>query len=441
MKRKTKNNHFTIETRIIIEEELDKETSVTNISKKLFRDRSNIGREIDKHKVIKFPTSFNRNNPCKFFSTCSNRYLECFKTCTNFIEFNPCERLKSSPHVCNGCNKRNCTHVKYYYNAKEADSQYLENLVKSRSKMHYSELELNTLNNDFYNLVIQTKSIYHSLRVINSMGFNFKIKTIYRQIKQDLLKLKNTDLPRANSKKKEKEKEKEKTYKRDINGHTYEDYNEYKDKHPLAIEWQMDCVQGIQGKEEPVLLTLQIVSIKFLFIFIINRQAADDVLNKLKEFKEYFNTRKFNKLLEILLTDNGHEFIKLDELMKLLNKTNIFYCHPYSSCEKGSIENNHELIRRVIPQGVSLSCYTQEEINLLCSNINSLFRGELGGKCPFDLVNEYISSDILNKLGLKKIEPKDVTLIPELLGDKNVNNITKYLSKPDIKKAHIKFKN
>lgn len=89
---------------------------------------------------------------------------------------------------------------------------------------------------------------------------------------------------------------------------------------------------------------------------------------------KYFDVEAFNKLLEILLTDNGHEFIKLNELSTLLPKTNIFYCHPYSSCEKGSIENNHELIRRVIPQGVSLKVYTQNEINKLCSNINSLFR-------------------------------------------------------------------
>lgn len=186
---------------------------------------------------------------------------------------------------------------------------------------------------------------------------------------------------------------------------------------------------------------MQIVEIKFLFIFIINKQTADAVLEKLKEFKECFSIRKFNKLLEILLTDNGHEFIKLNELLVLLPKSNIFYCHPYSSCEKGSIENNHELIRRVIPQGVSLKCYTQNEINLLCSNINSLFRKELEGKCPFDLIDKYISIETLNKLGLTHIEPKEVTLIPELLGEKNVTNINKHLSKAEIKKAHIIFKN
>lgn len=438
MKRTTKNTHFTIETRLFIEEELDKGTSITDISKKLFRDRSNIGREIDKHKTIKFPTSFNRNNPCIHFNTCSKRYFECFKTCINFVESNPCEKLNSSPHVCNSCSKKQCIHVKYYYNAKEANAQYLDNLIKSRSKIHYSNLELNILNNDFYNLVIQTKSIYHSIKIINLKGFNFNIKTIYRQIKQGLLRLQSSDLPRTNNKRKNFEIDK--SYKRDVSGHTYEDYEKYKLNNPQAIEWQMDCVQGIQGKEEPVFLTLQIVEIKFLFIFIINKQTSTAVLEKLKEFKEYFNIQKFNKLLEILLTDNGHEFIKLDELSSLLPKASIFYCHPYSSYEKGSIENNHELIRRVIPQGVSLKCYTKNEISLLCSNINSLFRKELDGKCPFDLINKYVSTEILNKLGLTYIEPEKVTLIPELLGEKNINNINKYLSKAEIKKAHITLK-
>lgn len=439
MKRKNKHTHFTIETRLFIEEELNNGSTITEISKKLFRDRSNVGREIEKHKITRFPSSFNRNNPCKYFYTCSKHYVGCFKTCTNFIELNSCEELNSSPHVCNGCTKRYCTHVKYYYNAKEANAQYLDNLVKTRSKMHYSETELNVLNNDFYNLVIQTKSIYHSIKVINSTGFNFNNKTIYRQIKSGLLRLKTSDLPRTNIK--VETKEITKSYKRDITGHTYEDYEKYKNNNPTDIEWQMDCVQGIQGKDEHVFLTLQIVKIKFLFVFIINQQTADCVLEKLTEFKQCFNVRKFNKLLKILLTDNGHEFIKLDELLNILPKTNIFYCHPYSSYEKGSIENNHELIRRVIPRGVSLSCYTQEEINLLCSNINSLFRDELDGKCPFDLINEYISGKILSELGLTRVEPQNVTLIPELLGEKNINNITKYLSKNDLKKAHIKVKN
>ena len=99
------------------------------------------------------------------------------------------------------------------------------------------------------------------------MGFKFNIKTIYRQIKEGRLKLKSSDLPRA--RRRIKYEEIDKNYKRNINGHTYEDYSKVIKSKPDILEWQMDCVQGIQGKDEQVFLTLQIVKIKFLFIFIL----------------------------------------------------------------------------------------------------------------------------------------------------------------------------
>ena len=61
--------------------------------------------------------------------------------------------------------------------------------------------------------------------VINQRGFNFKKSSIYRQIKEGRLQLKLSNLPRyipSNV-----SKEKDKSYKRNIEGHTYEDYIEY----------------------------------------------------------------------------------------------------------------------------------------------------------------------------------------------------------------------
>jgi IS30 family transposase len=441
MKRKKQNNHFTIETRTIIEEELNQGASITNISKLLKRDRSNIGREIQKHRQIRLPAPYSGTCCCINKDSCTLRSYNCQSTCKNF-EVQLCEKLKCSPHVCNGCPTKNgCRRAKYYYNARTADLQYQDSLTNSRKKLHYTELELNVLNNDFYCLVINTKSIYHSILTVNARGFNFNIKTIYRQIQNNQLRLKSFELPRYSKKSKDK-KSNDTSYKREINGHTYEDYNDFKSKNPHAIEWQMDCVQGIQGKDEQVFLTLQIVEIKFIFIFIISCQTVEEVSNKLKQFRSYFPKNELERILEILLTDNGHEFINLEKLKENLpEKTNIFYCHPYSSFEKGSIENNHELIRRVIPQGVSLTPYTQNEINLLVSNINSLYRKELNGKCPFDLINNYISEEVIAKIGYQKIEPENVKLIPELLGEKNIMNIRKYLSDNDIKSSHILFKN
>ena len=435
MKKKVTNVHFTLETRKLIEERLNESKTITEISNELQRDRSNIGKEIMKHRIATFPSTFNYDHPCLKHVSCSMKTYECYKTCKN-IEIKLCENLISSPHVCNGCQKKKyCRHVRYYYNAVEANNEYVNSWKKDRSKLRYTPLELKILNNDFKVLVLNCKSIYHALIVINKRGFNFKISTIYKQIERGQLALKKSDLPRC---RKTKQKEvKDKSYKRDIEGHTYEDYNSYKEENPNAIETQMDTVEGIKENDAPVFFTIEIVDIKFILIFKLTSQNAKEVSNKLKLLKQILGNEIIEKIFEILLTDNGKEFIRLDDLKEILPNANIFYCHPYSSYEKGNIENNHELIRRVIPKGVSLKCYTQKDLDLLCSHINSLYRESLDGKCPFDLVENYISKDVLDKLNLKKIDDDKVVLVPKLLGEKNINNIKKYLDKKEIEEANI----
>ena len=435
MKKKVTNVHFTLETRKLIEERLNESKTITEISNELQRDRSNIGKEIMKHRIATFPSTFNYDHPCLKHVNCSMKTYECYKTCKN-IEIKLCENLISSPHVCNGCQKKKyCRHVRYYYNAVEANNEYVNSWKKDRSKLRYTPLELKILNNDFKVLVLNCKSIYHALIVINKRGFNFKISTIYKQIERGQLALKKSDLPRC---RKTKQKEvKDKSYKRDIEGHTYEDYNSYKEENPNAVETQMDTVEGIKENDAPVFFTIEIVDIKFILIFKLIYQTAKEISNKLKLLKEILGNEIIEKIFEILLTDNGKEFIRLDDLKEILPNANIFYCHPYSSYEKGNIENNHELIRRVIPKGVSLKCYTQKDLDLLCSHINSLYRESLDGKCPFDLVENYISKDVLDKLNLKKIDDDKVVLVPKLLGEKNINNIKKYIDKKEIEEANI----
>lgn len=427
---------MTLESRLVIEEELNNGSSISKIANLLHRDRSNLAKEILRNRTILLPTSFGGTSCCIHKDVCRNRHIDCDKTCLKF-ELEVCNILKASPHVCNSCTNKKCRKAKYYYNAKTANSQYQKILIESRSKLHYTQLELEVLNNDFYCLVINTKSIYHSLCVINSMGYKFNIKSIYRQIKEGKLRLKSSDLPRT--KRTVKHEVVDKNYKRDITNHTYEDYLLVINNIPSIIEWQMDCVQGIQGASEHIFLTLQIVKIKFLFILILNKHTNEEVVKKLEAFNKILKSDKLNKLIELLLTDNGHEFINLEKLVEVIGNNHIYYCHPYSSYEKGSIENNHELLRRIIPQGVSLKIYTEHDVQLICSHINSLFRKELDGKCPFDLIKDYLSEETLKKLGYSKINPQEIKLIPELLGEKNVLNIKRYLTANEIRKANIKF--
>ena len=429
--------HYSYSDRLAIENMLNEGHSIKEIEKDIKRDSSNIIREINKHITFVYPGTYDNQHPCLKSKTCNVKSFECYKNCKN-IEIKLCSKLINSPHVCNNCTtKSGCRFVKKYYKAREAHDEYKLKVSECRTGLHYNEYETLILKERLCPLIIRCKSVFHAIIAINKeFDTEFNKWTIYRQIERNQLPIKSSDLPRCRRKKREKV---DTSYKRDIKNHTYEDYTNYKLTNTLAIEMQMDTVEGTKENYAPVILTLEIVPINFLFIFKIDSQTKDEVIKKLTYFKDLIGQETFDKLMEILLTDNGKEFYIGEEVLILSSNIHLFYCHPYSSFEKGSIENNHELIRRIIPKGVSLKPYTQKELNLLCSHINSLFREKLDGKCPFDFIEDYIPLDKIKQLGLSKINPLDVCLIPELLGDKNINNIKKYLDQNDIKNANISF--
>lgn len=430
---------YTFSDRLAIQTMLDEGHTIKDIEKDIKRPSSGIIKEINKNIILKFPSFYGRQHPCLKADKCPVKSFECYLTCKN-IEYKLCPKLAISPHNCNGCTTKNgCRYVKHYYNAREAHEAFKSNLSNSRKGLHYNEREFTILSNVLCPLIIRSKSVYHAINAVNN-SFNsvFKLQTIYKQIERKQLPIKPSDLPRSRKRNKNKNT-KDSSYKRNIENHTYEDYGKYKKGNTDACETQMDTVEGIKENNAPVILTLEIVPINFLFMFKIDSQTIDYVVQALNDFKNIIGIDNFDKIMEILLTDNGKEFIDIGKINSVSSNINIFYCHPYSSFEKGSIENNHELIRRVIPKGVSLKPYTQKELNLLCSHINSLFRESLNGKCPFDLIDNYIPINTISELGLNKINPMDVCLIPELLGEKNVNNIKKYLDKEEQKKANITF--
>lgn len=431
-------NHFTYSDRLAINTMLDEGKTIKEIEKDIKKTSSGIIKEINKNTILKFSSVYNNQHPCLKWKQCSVRGIECYLICKN-IEYKLCPKLLKSPHLCNGCtSKYGCRYVKKYYDARNAQDTYKEKLSNSRKGLHYNEQDSIILNEILCPLIIKSKSVFHAVTSVNNeYKTSFNIHTIYKQIERNQLPILPSDLPRHRKKLK---KQIDRSYKRDITGHTYDDYQKCRNNNPSACEMQMDTVERIKENNAPVFLTLEIVDINFLFIFKITSQTIEMVVDKLSYFKDIIGKNVFEKITEILLTDNGKEFINIEAITSISNKINLFYCHPYASFEKGSIENNHELIRRVIPKGVSLKPYTQEDINILCSHINSLYRESLEGKCPFDLIDKYIPKDKIKLLGLQKINSLDVCLIPELLGDKNINNIKKYLDKDEIEDAHITLK-
>lgn len=62
-----------------------------------------------------------------------------------------------------------------------------------------------------------------------------------------------------------------------------------------------------------------------------------------------------------------------------------FFCDPYSSWQKGSVENVNKMIRRYIPKGTNLSKITQKQLNAIRDTINNKPRAVLGFRSAYEV--------------------------------------------------------
>lgn len=88
-----------------------------------------------------------------------------------------------------------------------------------------------------------------------------------------------------------------------------------------------------------------------------------------------YGERLFRDVFKTITVDNGVEFSDAEGLEKSRRnkkkRTKVYYCHPYSSCERGSNENANRLIRRHIPKGVNFDKKSKTEIKEIETWINN----------------------------------------------------------------------
>ena len=170
-----------------------------------------------------------------------------------------------------------------------------------------------------------------------------------------------------------------------------------------------------------ILLRMFVITVRILFLM------PDGKAESVKRVFDYLETGLgidvFRRLFPVILTDNGSEFKKVDELELTLDedgflvyRTSLYYCDPMASWQKGCIEKNHEFIRYAVPKGKSLNPYTQEDMTLLMNHINSVKRPGLGNKSPYELVEEDDEDfkALMSLLKMHLIPPDEVHLMPDL---------------------------
>ena len=139
----------------------------------------------------------------------------------------------------------------------------------------------------------------------------------------------------------------------------------------------MDTVQGTKTTK-PCLLVLSERKTRQELIFKLDNKQCSSVWSVLE-----CNWNFLKPYVKTITCDNGVEFstnynFTNDDLKEFV-RTNLFYCHPYRSGERGTNENQNKLIRRFYPKGNDLTNVIQDDLNKIQDFINNMPRKIFNG--------------------------------------------------------------
>ena len=389
----TYQKHLTLDKRIKIEKGIDEKKNFTQIANDICKSNKTVSNEILRNRNIVHCTSW-------------------------YGKEKICEKTLKPPYVCNACpSRKGCRKTRYYYDAQDAQGKYETLRTDSRIGIDMTSIEFKELNN----IVSEEIKNGHSFAMImRNHGNDFSVgkRTLYNYVEKGYLDIINLDLPRKIRYKKRKRNGT--TIPKDTKirvNRTYEDFKNYvklyNDNNFNINIIEMDTVEGIKGYDESVLLTLLWRQANFMLAFKLDNKTSENVSKFFSYLKELLGYETFHTLFPIILTDNGIEFSKPNDIEfngKHVYKTKLFYCDPGKSGQKGKIENNHEYIRRFIPKGNSFNEFTQDDINLMINHINSVKRDSLEGDNPYTLMKEFLPKEIIELFDIEEVEQKNIIL-------------------------------
>ena len=430
-----KQKHLDLQARILIETSLNDHHSFKSIARKLGKDCTTVSKEVKNHISFEKTGALGRSfNDCRaaFLHQCSIQNLchpcnfsnnklcwscgKCTFSCISYEKY-ICPNLSKPPYVCNGCRQRTkCSLEKRLYRASYAQKEYEQVRSESRSGFSLSETELKQLDDVVSPLLIKGQSLHH-ISVHHADELMKSERTLYAYINSGLFTARPLDMPRTVRMRPRKNVSKKlKVDKSCRIGRDFQCFEHYLAEHPDSAVRQLDSVEGTKGGA--VLLTIHFVDQGLQLAFLRPRNDSLSVIDIFNRLYLELLPESFLALFPVLLADNGSEFsnpsaIELDSQGN--QRTHMFYCNASAPYQKGSCENNHELIRRIIPKGTDLGRYTQEQIDLMMSHINSYSRKKLGNKSPYEVFEFQYGRKILDAFHLQKIPADEIILSPDLL--------------------------
>ena len=198
----------------------------------------------------------------------------------------------------------------------------------------------------------------------------------------------NKDLPEKGERKREYNKVRE---KKEPRGRSIEEREPEVDERKEPGHWEMDSVLGKKGTKARLLVLSERVTRSEIIIKVQDGRAITVVraLDRLeRELGDLFPV-----IFKSITCDNGSEFANWAGIERSVwkrkgQRTTVYFCHPYTACERGTNENINRMIRRHFPKGTDFGKVTAAEVKRVERWINTYPREILGFSSSADMFAE-----------------------------------------------------
>lgn len=229
---------------------------------------------------------------------------------------------------------------------------------------------------------------------VKGLEFNTTIctSTLYSYIDKGVfLELTNKDLPVKGKKKR--------TYRhvrqaRPSRGDSIEKRPEEVNERTTFGHWEMDTVIAKRNVKRTLLVLSERLTRHEIIIPMKDRTTASVV--KALDGPERRYGKLFSSVFRTITVDNGSEFADTEGLERSCRRkgkrTKVYYCHPYSSWERGTNEVQNKMIRRHLPKGYDFSKVTAAAVKNIEDWINNYPREILDYQCAADMFERCLAA-------------------------------------------------
>lgn len=148
--------------------------------------------------------------------------------------------------------------------------------------------------------------------------------------------------------------------------------------------WEADTM--VSRRSSSTLVTINERKTKIVIMDKVKENTAKAVSNVIIARMKMLPKR----LRRSITYDNGHENVMHEKVNQVLGMKS-YFCAPYHSWEKGTVENTNGLIRRYLPKGTDFSNIKKSDIRQIENALNNRPRKCLRYKTPLEVLERQVA--------------------------------------------------